>query len=64
MPFPERIGGAEIHGEHDVFNDRQGRQQLEELKDDADGLTAPYGAPALVKGIYSCARNDDLSCAG
>ena len=47
--FTEGGCGAKIHGQHHVFERGQRGKQLEELKDHADGTSAPDGELVFAK---------------
>ena len=53
LAFSHWIGAAKVHGQHDVFDHRYGREELEELKHNAQVLAAPTGHPVFVQ-LVNC----------
>ena len=60
-PAGGRNQAVDIHRQHDVLEKRQGRQQLEKLKDDAHVAPAPPGHLLLVECVKRIAVDVDLA---
>ena len=58
------ILAGQVHGQDDVLEQRQRRQQLEELEDDADALAAPACQPVLAQLVHRLAQHHHLACGG
>ena len=54
---------SEVHRQHHVLGDRQGRQQLKELENDADGTSAPRRKRALGECVQRMAIHHDFATA-
>jgi hypothetical protein len=52
---------GEVHREHDVLDDRQRRQELEELEHDPDRPAAPAREVVLARAVDGGARDDHLA---
>ena len=63
-PLGGREHVAEVHRQHDVLDDGQRGQQLEELEHDADGLAAPDRELVLVELVHRRAVDDDRARRG
>ncbi len=55
---------AEIHGQHDVLGNGEGRQQLKELEDHPDVAAAPLGQLALLERLNGRISDQDLALRG
>jgi hypothetical protein len=47
-----RVQAAEVHRQHDVLDQRERRQELEELEDDPDVAAAPLGQLRLAERVH------------
>jgi hypothetical protein len=59
-----RVHIAEVHRQHHVFDDRERRQQLKELEDDAEVAAAPRGHLALAEGVDRHIADEHRACGG
>ena len=59
-----RIALTIVHWQHDILNGRQGRQQLKELKDEADRPATPHGNLPFFEGMHRCIANQYLTRGG
>ena len=64
FPLAPRVRVAEIHGQHQVFQHGEGRQQLEELEDDAHPAAAPLRQLVLAQLVHRRALDKHLTARG
>ena len=60
-PLVRRPQAAELHGQHDVVEQRDRRQQLEELEDDADRPSPPLRRRPLAQVVHCRPVDPDLA---
>jgi hypothetical protein len=63
-PLAARVGVAEVHGQHDVLEDGQCGQQLEELEDHPHVLAAPDRHLPLAQGVDGRVADQHLAGGG
>ncbi len=60
--FARFVNVAEIHRQHDVFGERQRRQELKELKDDPKVAPAPLCHLSFVEFVHRGVADQHLAC--